>query len=152
MTYMQNGIVTEMRDGELIPVPLKAGAVVLVGTFALVDDTGFAVASTAAIAATQKVMGVWDSSADNTDGESGDVLACVRRKNNSCSAIQQLMPLRRLNLVKTFLWKITKPSLKQQVLVFRLLANLWVLIRNLLTAFGWRFNLWLLLNKMVLVF
>lgn len=80
MTYMQNGIVTEMRDGELIPVPLKAGAVVLVGTFALVDDTGFAVASTAAIAATQKVMGVWDSSADNTDGESGDVLACVRRK------------------------------------------------------------------------
>ena len=44
-----------MRDGELMPVPLKAGAVVLVGTFALVDDTGFAVASTAAIAATQKL-------------------------------------------------------------------------------------------------
>ncbi|ALJ87470.1 hypothetical protein J7S89_00475 [Acinetobacter baumannii] len=95
MTYMQNGIVTEMRDGELIPVPLKAGAVVLVGTFALVDDTGFAVASTAAIAATQKVMGVWDSSADNTDGESGDVLACVRRKkqflfrNSTTDAVTQ---------------------------------------------------------------
>lgn len=95
MTYMQNGIVTEIRDGELIPVPLKAGAVVLVGTFALVDDTGFAVASTAAIAATQKVMGVWDSSADNTDGESGDVQACVRRKkqflfrNSTTDAVTQ---------------------------------------------------------------
>ena len=95
MTYMQNGIVTEMRDGELIPVPLKAGAVVLVGTFALVDDTGFAVASTAAIAATQKVMGVGDSSADNTDGESGDVQACVRRKkqflfrNSTTDAVTQ---------------------------------------------------------------
>ena len=80
MTFMQNGIVTEMRDGELIPVPLKAGAVVLVGTFALVDDTGFAVASTAAIAATQKVVGAWDGSADNTTGEDGDVLATARRK------------------------------------------------------------------------
>ncbi|MBD1220591.1 hypothetical protein IC789_15280 [Acinetobacter seifertii] len=80
MTYIQNGIVTEMRDGELMPVPLKAGAVVLVGTFALVDDTGFAVASTAAIAATQKVVGAWDGSADNTTGEDGDVLATARRK------------------------------------------------------------------------
>ncbi|WP_407478406.1 hypothetical protein [Acinetobacter baumannii] len=95
MTYMQNGIVTEMRDGELIPVPLKAGAVVLVGTFALVDDTGFAVGSAAAIAATQKVVGVWDGSADNTDGEAGDVLACARRKkqflfrNSATDAVTQ---------------------------------------------------------------
>lgn len=80
MTYIQNGIVTEMRDGELMPVPLKAGAVVLVGTFALVDDTGFAVASTTAIAATQKTIGVWDGSADNTAGEDGEVLATARRK------------------------------------------------------------------------
>ncbi|MRA45275.1 hypothetical protein [Acinetobacter pittii] len=95
MTYIQNGIVTEMRDGELIPVPLKAGAVVLVGTFALVDDTGFAVGSAAAIAATQKVVGVWDGSADNTDGEAGDVLACARRKkqflfrNSATDAVTQ---------------------------------------------------------------
>ncbi|QNX16038.1 hypothetical protein IC793_01050 [Acinetobacter seifertii] len=80
MTYIQNGIVTEMRDGELMPVPLKAGAVVLVGTFALVDDTGFAVASTTAISATQKTIGVWDGSADNTAGEDGEVLATARRK------------------------------------------------------------------------
>ncbi|KCX14538.1 hypothetical protein QWI44_12995 [Acinetobacter pittii] len=95
MTYIQNGIVTEMRDGELIPVPLKAGAVVLVGTFALVDDRGFAVGSAAAIAATQKVVGVWDGSADNTDGEAGDVLACARRKkqflfrNSTTDAVTQ---------------------------------------------------------------
>lgn len=95
MTATQTGIVTEMRDGELMPVPLKAGAIVLVGTFALVDDTGFAVASTAAIAATQKVVGAWDNSADNTDGEDGDVLACARRKkqflfrNSTTDAVTQ---------------------------------------------------------------
>ncbi|MGQ3381733.1 hypothetical protein ACT6P6_27255, partial [Priestia endophytica] len=64
MTATQTGIVTEMRDGELMPVPLKASAIVLVGTFALVDATGFAIASETAIAATQKVVGVWDNSAD----------------------------------------------------------------------------------------
>lgn len=79
MTATQNPIVTEFRDGELIPVPLKADAIVLQGTFALVDATGFAISSTTAVAGTQKCLGVWDNSADNTDGEDADRIACVRR-------------------------------------------------------------------------
>ncbi|WP_151730351.1 hypothetical protein [Acinetobacter junii] len=79
MTTTKNAIVTEFRDGELIPVPLKANAIVLQGTFALIDATGFAISSSTSVAGTQKCLGVWDNSADNTDGEDGDRVACVRR-------------------------------------------------------------------------
>lgn len=80
MTATQTPIVTEMRDGELIPVPLKANAVVLEGTFALVDATGHAISSSTAVAATQKCLGVWDKGGDNTSGTDGAVLVCARRK------------------------------------------------------------------------
>lgn len=80
MTAALIAIITEMRDGELIPIPLKADAVVLQGTLALIDDTGYAIDSNVAIAETQTCLGVWDASYDNTDGADGDRVALVRRK------------------------------------------------------------------------
>lgn len=80
MTATLNAIITEWRDGELMPVPLKADAVVLQGTFALIDATGYAIDSSTAAAATQKCLGVWDAGSDNTDGADGDRIALVRRK------------------------------------------------------------------------
>lgn len=80
MAKTEVAIVTEMKDAELIHVPLKANAVVLNGTFALVDATGHGVASSIAVATTQKCLGVWDASYDNTGGADGDRLALVRRK------------------------------------------------------------------------
>lgn len=79
MTATKNAIVTEFRDGELIPLPLKADAIVLQGTFALVDATGYAINSSTAVAGTQKCLGVWDNSADNTGGADADRIACARR-------------------------------------------------------------------------
>lgn len=73
-------IVTEMKDAELILVPLKANAVVLHGTFALVDAAGLAIAYNTAIAGTQKCLGVWDASYDNTGGADSDRLGVARRK------------------------------------------------------------------------
>ena len=72
MAKTEVAIVTEMKDAELIHVPLKANAVVLHGTFALVDATGHGVASSTAVAATQKCLGVWDASYDNTGGADAD--------------------------------------------------------------------------------
>jgi hypothetical protein len=80
MTATTNAIVTEMRDGELMPVLLKANAVVLQGTFALVDNTGHGISSSTAAAAAQTCLGVWDSSYDNTGGGNGDKIATARRK------------------------------------------------------------------------
>ena len=80
MAKTEVAIVTEMKDAELIHVPLKANAVVLHGTFALVDATGHGIASSTAVAATQKCLGVWDASYDNTDGADGGRVALVRRK------------------------------------------------------------------------
>lgn len=73
-------IVTEIKDAELIQVPLKAKAMVLHGTFALVDATGLGIASSAAVAGTQKCLGIWDASYDNTGGDDADRLGLVRRK------------------------------------------------------------------------
>lgn len=73
-------IVTENKPGELIPLPLKANAVVLHGTFALVDAAGFAISSAIAVAGTQKCLGVWDASYDNTGGADGERVGVIRRK------------------------------------------------------------------------
>ncbi|MDV4263322.1 hypothetical protein ACG9XY_12405 [Acinetobacter seifertii] len=80
MGLIQTGIVTEVREGELIPLPLKANAMVLVGTFALIDESGFATDSSSAITAAQKVIGIWDGSADNSGGTDGDIISIARRK------------------------------------------------------------------------
>lgn len=87
-------IVTEMRDGQLIPVPLLATALILQGTFAVVDSTGFAIASENVGGVNQVTLGVWDHSAENT-GVDGDVLGLVRRgkqflfKNLTADAVTQ---------------------------------------------------------------
>lgn len=98
MTATKNAIVTEFRDGELMPVPLKAGAIVLQGTFALADATGFAIGSIAAVAGTQKCLGVWDHSSDNTDGEDGDRIATVRRNKQFLFANLSTDPLTQADL------------------------------------------------------
>lgn len=88
-------IITEWRDGELIPVPLKANAIVFQGTFALIDNTGHAIASNIAVAGTQKCLGVWDASSDNTAGADGERVALVHRgkqflfKNLSTDSVAQ---------------------------------------------------------------
>jgi len=79
MAKTEQAIVTEMRCGSLIPVPLAALALVLQGTFAVVDANGFAVASADVGGADQSCIGIWDHSAENA-GADGDVWACARRK------------------------------------------------------------------------
>lgn len=80
MAHSDVAIVTENKNGRLMPLGLKAGAVVLHGTFALVDSTGFAVASNTNVLGTHKCLGVWDASYDNTGGSDGDRIGVVRRK------------------------------------------------------------------------
>lgn len=95
MTSTTTPINTEYRDGISIPVPLKANAVTLQGTFALVDATGFGISSSTSVAGTQKCLGVWDGSVDNTGGADGDVHGIVHRnkaflfKNLSTDAVTQ---------------------------------------------------------------
>jgi hypothetical protein len=79
MAKTETAIVTEMRCGALMPVPLAALALILQGTFAVVDANGFAISSADVGGDDQTCLGVWDNSAENT-GAAGDVVACVRRK------------------------------------------------------------------------
>ena len=79
MAKTEVAIVTEMRVGILMPIPLAALALVLQGTFAVVGANGYAVASANVGGADQSCVGIWDNSAENT-GANGDVVACARRK------------------------------------------------------------------------
>ncbi len=78
MAKTEIAIVTEIRDGELMPIPLLAAAVILQGTFAVVDGTGHGIASDDVGGADQICLGIWDHSAENT-GTNGDLLGLVRR-------------------------------------------------------------------------
>lgn len=78
MSKTEQAIITEWRDGELIPVPLLAAAIILQGTFAVIDNTGHAVASANVGGADQICLGIWDGSAENT-GNDGDIEGLVRR-------------------------------------------------------------------------
>lgn len=78
MAKTEIAIVTETRDGELMPIPLLAAAVILQGTFAVVDGTGHGIASDDVGGADQICLGIWDHSAENT-GANGDLLGLVRR-------------------------------------------------------------------------
>lgn len=78
MAKTEIGIVTEIRDGELMPIPLLAAAVILQGTFAVVDGTGHGIASDDVGGADQICLGIWDHSAENT-GANGDLLGLVHR-------------------------------------------------------------------------
>ncbi|MBF7683920.1 hypothetical protein I2F27_11375 [Acinetobacter sp. B5B] len=94
MSKTDVAIVTEQRDGKFMPLPLKAGAGVLQGTFAVIDQAGFAIDSQSIGGANQTCLGIWDNSAQNT-GADGDVLALVQRKkqflmsNSSTDALTQ---------------------------------------------------------------
>ncbi|WP_448761900.1 hypothetical protein [Acinetobacter tandoii] len=79
MAKTETAIVTEARCGTLMAVPLAALALVLQGTFAVVNANGYAVASEDVGGANQNCLGVWDNSAENK-GANGDAVACVRRK------------------------------------------------------------------------
>ncbi len=78
MAKTEIAIVTEIRDGELMPIPLLAAAVILQGTFAVVDGTGHGIASDDVGGADQICLGIWDHSAENT-GANGDLLGLVHR-------------------------------------------------------------------------
>lgn len=94
MSKTDVAIVTEQRAGRLMPVPLKAGATVLQGTFAVIDKSGLALDSQNVGGADQICLGIWDNSAQNT-GADGDVIAQVQRKaqflmsNDSSDALTQ---------------------------------------------------------------
>lgn len=147
MAKTEIAIVTEIRDGELMPIPLLAAAVILQGTFAVVDGTGHGIASDDVGGADQICLGIWDQSAENT-GANGDLLGLVRRnKSFWCATLQLIQSLRR-TLVFRFMSRITKPLQKRMVQVLvRSLVVLWVLIRNLMIASGWRFKQCFLMNK-----
>lgn len=78
MAKTEIAVVTEIRDGELIQIPLLASAIILQGTFAVIDNSGHGVASEDVGGAGQICLGIWDHSAENT-GANGDVLGLVRR-------------------------------------------------------------------------
>lgn len=81
MTATTTPINTEYRDGILIPVPLAAAAIVLMGTFAVVGADGYAVASANVGAADQICLGIWESDAENPD-VAGAVHGVVRRNKH----------------------------------------------------------------------
>lgn len=97
MTATTNAIVTEMRDGELMPVLLKAGATVLEGTLAIVNADGYAVDSANAAGAGLICLGVWDNSAHN-GGLDGDAVAMVRRNKQFLMANSATDPITQDNL------------------------------------------------------
>ena len=78
MPGSNTSIKTEYRDGILIPVPLAAAAVVLMGTFAVVGADGYAVASANVGAADQTCIGIWEDDAENL-GAAGAAHGVVRR-------------------------------------------------------------------------
>lgn len=94
MAKTEVAIITEMRDGELMPVPLLSGALVLPGTFAVINDTGHAIASSDVGGVGQICLGIWDKSAENT-GVDGEVHGLVRRnkqflvRNSSTDPVTQ---------------------------------------------------------------
>ncbi|MEG2445822.1 MAG: hypothetical protein RSA22_03985 [Acinetobacter sp.] len=94
MAKTEIAIITEVRDGELIPIPLLATALVLQGTFAVIDSTGHGIASDDVGGENQICLGVWDGSTENT-GANGDVWGLVRRnkqflvRNSSTDPVAQ---------------------------------------------------------------
>lgn len=81
MTKATSSIITEYRDGILIPVPLAAAAIVLMGTFAVVGADGYAISSQDVGAADQTCLGIWENDAENHDA-AGAVHGVVRRNKH----------------------------------------------------------------------
>ncbi|WP_336033725.1 hypothetical protein [Acinetobacter bereziniae] len=81
MTKATSSINTSYRDGILIPVPLAASAIILMGTFAVIGADGYAVNSQDVGAANQTCIGIWEDDAENPD-VAGAVHAVARRNKH----------------------------------------------------------------------
>lgn len=81
MTATTTPINTEYRDGILIPIPLAAVSIVLMGTFAVVGADGYAVASADVGATDQTCLGIWENDAENL-GAAGASHGVVRRNKH----------------------------------------------------------------------
>lgn len=68
---------TQMKDGELIPVPAAASAVVHAGALVVANATGYAAPGSTALNLTY--LGRADEACDNTGGANGDKTVMVRR-------------------------------------------------------------------------
>lgn len=97
MTKTTEQIRTDYRDGILIPVLLAAGAVVLMGTFAVVNTAGYAVTSDAVGGADQTVVGIWVDDAVNP-GPDGTAHALVRRNKQFLVANSATDPVEQADL------------------------------------------------------
>lgn len=86
---------TPMKKGELVAVPVAAGAVIDGGTLVAVNATGFAVPAAGTAGLT--VVGVADERMDNTGGADGAAVCRVRRgwiflfSNDSAGAVTQAL-------------------------------------------------------------
>lgn len=83
---------TQMKDGELIPVPVAAAAKIFAGGIVAANATGFAVKG--ATATTLTYIGRAEEMVDNTSGADGAVSILVRRgkafkfKNDADAVVQ----------------------------------------------------------------
>ncbi|NSW85497.1 MAG: hypothetical protein HPY84_04150 [Syntrophobacteraceae bacterium] len=69
---------TQMKDSDLIPLPVAASTLIEAGRMVAVNASGHAVK--AADAAGLKVMGKADMRADNSNGQNGDIFVLTCRK------------------------------------------------------------------------
>lgn len=69
---------TPYKDGELIPVPVAANAVIEAGKIAVANATGYAAPGSEATGLTY--LGRAEEAVDNTGGADGDKTVMVRRK------------------------------------------------------------------------
>lgn len=77
MTVITTERDTQRRMGEEAAYPVLAATKVLAGTLAALTAAGYAQGG--AVATTLKAVGVFEETADNTSGASGDIKAKVRR-------------------------------------------------------------------------
>lgn len=69
---------TAMKDGELIPVPVAATAVIFAGALVVANATGYA--APGSVATTLTYLGRAEEMVDNSGGADGDKSVLVRRK------------------------------------------------------------------------
>jgi len=86
---------TPMQDGELIPVPVAAGAKIYAGALVVANATGYAAPGSTALNLTY--LGRAEEQVDNTGGADGDKTVLVRRlkafkfANSGTDAVDQSM-------------------------------------------------------------
>ncbi|MCX8962142.1 hypothetical protein EHW64_13625 [Erwinia psidii] len=83
------------KDGELIPVPVAAGAEIFGGHIVGIDSDGFAVPAGKDVFQT---LGISDGWVDNSSGDDGDEVVLVRRKKVFCLANSVTSPVQQNDL------------------------------------------------------